>query len=132
MSRENVELATRGFEAFNRRDLDAFLALCDSEVEVYSRLAELEGGPYRGHDGVRGWWDNIRALAPDIRSEIDDVEDVGDLTVVRLRARGHGVGSNAPIEQTQWLVTKWRDKKAVWVRIFLSEAEALEAAGLSE
>jgi ketosteroid isomerase-like protein len=133
MSRENVELAMRGFEAFNRRDLDAFLALCDPEVEVYSRLAELEGGrPYRGHDGVRSWWDNIFALAPDIGSEIDDVEHVGDMTLVRLRARGHGVGSDAPIEQTQWLVTKWHDQKAVCVRIFLSEAQALEATGLSE
>jgi ketosteroid isomerase-like protein len=133
MSQENVELAHRAFDAFNRRDLDAFLAHCDPEVEVYSRLAELEGGrPHRGHDGVRSWWDNIFALAPDIRPEIDDVEDAGDMTVVRLRVRGHGVGSDAPIEQTQWLVTKWRDKQAVWVRIFLSEAEALEAAGLSE
>jgi len=36
------------------------------------------------------------------------------------------------MEQTQWIVTKWRDGKAVWWRVLLSEAEAFEAAGLSE
>jgi hypothetical protein len=30
------------------------------------------------------------------------------------------------------MVTKWRDKKAVWWKILLSEAEALQAAGLRE
>ena len=50
-SQENVELIYRGIDAYNRRDLDAFLALCDPEVEFYSRLIEVEGGgPLRGHD----------------------------------------------------------------------------------
>jgi len=31
MSQENVELASRAYEAFNRRDLDALLALVDPE-----------------------------------------------------------------------------------------------------
>jgi ketosteroid isomerase-like protein len=33
MSEENVELAHRAYDAFNRRDLDAFLAFNDPEVE---------------------------------------------------------------------------------------------------
>ena len=37
MSQENVELALRAFDAFNRRDLDAALALVDEDVEVFSR-----------------------------------------------------------------------------------------------
>jgi hypothetical protein len=41
-------------------------------------------------------------------------------------------GSNAPMKQTNWDVTEWRDKKAIWWRTFRIEAEALEAAGLSE
>ncbi|MEK6271468.1 MAG: nuclear transport factor 2 family protein [Actinomycetota bacterium] len=133
MSKENVELAYRATDAFNRRDLDALLAIADPDVEVYSRLVELEGGgPFRGHAGVRTWWQNFLAIAPDLRSEIEGVRDAGDMTVTRIRQRGHGVGSDAPIEQTQWIVTQWRNGKAIWVRIVVSEAEALEAAGLSE
>jgi ketosteroid isomerase-like protein len=38
MSQENVELALRADDAFKRGDLDAFLALCDPDLEFHSRL----------------------------------------------------------------------------------------------
>jgi ketosteroid isomerase-like protein len=133
MSEENVERAYQAADAFNRRDLDALLALCDPNIEFHSRLTELEGGrPYRGHDGIRSWWESLFAISLDFSSEIEDVREAGDTTVVRVRQRGHGLGSDAPIDQTHWMVTKWRHKKGVWCRIYLSEAEALEAAGLRE
>ena len=60
MSQENVELIQRAFEAFNRRDLDAFLELMAPEVEFTPYERALEGlGPYRGHDGVRTWWEEV-------------------------------------------------------------------------
>jgi ketosteroid isomerase-like protein len=56
MSQENVELLHRAYDAFNRRDLDALLALCDPDVEFISYTMQVErGDPYRGHDGVRSW-----------------------------------------------------------------------------
>jgi hypothetical protein len=42
MSGGNVELALRAYEAFNRRDWDAFVALMDVEVEVVTRIAAVE------------------------------------------------------------------------------------------
>jgi ketosteroid isomerase-like protein len=133
MLQENVELAYQVGDAFNRRDLDAFLTLAAPDVEANSRIVELEGGgPFRGHDGIRSWWNNLRAVVPDLRYEIEEVQDVGDVTIARVRQHGHGIGSDIPIEQAQWIVTRWRDKKAVWWRVVLSEAEALEAAGLAE
>jgi ketosteroid isomerase-like protein len=133
MSQENVELAHRLTDAFKRRDLDAFLALCDPDAAFHSRLVELEGGgPFRGHDGIRSWWENILAVSPDFSAETDEVRDAGDMTVSRVRQRGRGGESDAPMDQTQWIVTRWRNGKAIWSRVFLSEAEALEAAGLRE
>ena len=133
MSQENVELAYRASHAFNRRDLDALLALCDPDLEFHSRLVAVEGGgPQRGHDGIRTWWENVHAAWRDFSSEIEEVRDLGDVTVARQRFRAQGIQSDAPIEQMQWLVTQWRDGKAIWWRTFQSEAEALEAAGLKE
>lgn len=133
MSQENIELVYRGAEAFNRRDLDAFLALTDRDVEFTSRFLELEGGgPYRGHDGIRTWWENVFGIWSDVRAEIAEVRDQGDVTVTRVRFRGHGMESDAPWEQTQWQVAEWQQGKATRLRIFLSEAEALEAAGVRE
>ena len=50
MPQESIDLLHQTFDAFNRRDLDAFLALCDPEVEFISYLMQVAGGqPYRGH-----------------------------------------------------------------------------------
>jgi ketosteroid isomerase-like protein len=43
MSQENVELARQAFDVFNRRDLAAYLALMDADVEAGSLLVALEG-----------------------------------------------------------------------------------------
>jgi ketosteroid isomerase-like protein len=93
MSQENVELAYPAADALNRRDLDAFLSLCDSHLEFHSRLVELEGGePYRGHDGIRSWWENLLRVFPDFSTENEEVRDLGDMTLTRTRVRGHGHG----------------------------------------
>ena len=133
MSQENIELGQRAAEAFSRHDLDGFLAVCDPDVEFTSRHVGLEGGDsHRGHDGVRIWWEKLLAVFPDFSSEIEEVRDLGDVTIARHRFRGRGIESDAPIEQTNWQVTKWRNRKAIWWRSCLSEAEALEAADLRE
>ena len=42
------------------RDLVAFLALCDRDVEFISYWMEVEGGgSYRGDGGVRRWWESL-------------------------------------------------------------------------
>jgi len=54
------------------------------------------------------------------------------VTVARVRLRGQGMESDAPTEQTSWVITESRHKKAIWWRNLRSEAEALEAAGPRE
>ena len=131
MSQENVELAQQAFDAFNRRDLGAFLALMDADVEAGSRLVAMEGG-YHGHDGIRQWWRNLLDAIPDYTLETVEARDLGDLTLTMLRTRGHGADSDTPVEDTVWVVVDWRDKKVVRWRVLSTEAEALEAAGLPE
>ena len=133
MSDENVELVYEANEAFNRRDLDALLALLRPRHRVVPAIVELEGGgPYRGHGGARRWWESLLAVAPDFRSEVDEVRDLGDVTVVRVRLRGHGAASGASMEESIWQLGEWRQGKCVRFRTFAREAEALEAARLSE
>jgi ketosteroid isomerase-like protein len=133
MSQENVERVHRAYDAFNRRDLDAFVALMDPEVELMTRFMELEGDPYyRGHAGVREWWRELLAVFPDFNSEVLEVRDRDDSIIVAVRVRGHGVEGGVPFEQVVWQAIKIRNGKATWWRNFGSEAEALEAAGLRE
>ena len=76
MSRENVDLTLLMYEIFNRRDLDAVLALMHDEVEIEPRLGALEGD-YRGHEGVRRWWSGLLDLLPDYRAEVTECRTSG-------------------------------------------------------
>jgi SnoaL-like domain len=60
VSQENVELAYRAFDASARHDLDVFVAFHDPDCEIQPLLAAV-GGNYHGHDGVREWWEDLRA-----------------------------------------------------------------------
>ena len=131
MSEENVELALRAYDTFNRRDLDAFLELMADDVHAESRLAAVEGG-YHGHEGVRRWWRNLLEIFPDYATEAEDVRDLGGVTLTCLLTRAHGVASDTPLVERLWQPIRWRDGKCVWWTICSTEAEALEAAGLSE
>jgi ketosteroid isomerase-like protein len=126
MSQQNVGLAEEVFDAFNRRDSDAFLALMDPDVDAVPRLAATEGG-YRGHNGIRDWWRTLFDSFPDYTVETVEARELGNMTLTTLRTRGHGAGSDTPVEDTVWMVAEWRDQKVVRWRVLSTEAEALEA-----
>jgi ketosteroid isomerase-like protein len=131
MSQENVELTYQVYDAFNRRDSAAFLGLMAADVEAWPRLAALEGG-YHGHDGIGRWLQNLLDAIPDFAVEVVEVRELGDGTLTKMHTSGHGADSDSPLEETVWVAIQWRDKKVDWWGAFATEAEALEAAGLSE
>lgn len=131
MSEKNVELHHQAVDAFNRRDLDAFLALMDADVESVPRLASMEGS-FHGHDGVGRWWQNLLDAFPDFTAEIVEVHDLGDLTLATVRTSGHGAGSETPLDQRMWEIVRWRRGKCIWRGTFETRAEAMEAGGLRE
>jgi ketosteroid isomerase-like protein len=133
MSQENVELFYRAIDAFNRRDLDALMALMDDDVEFVVRQTAMEGeSSHRNHDGVRRWWNSLFDVFPDYNVEVVEVRDLGDLTFATIHLRGHGAGSAAPTDQAIWIMVRSRRGKAVWWHTSDTRAEVLEAVGLSE
>ena len=127
MSQENVDAVRSTFDAFQRRDLDAFLRCFDADVEYRSLVLELEG-TYIGHDGMRRWWDGVLAVFPDWNPTIVESRGVGDSVVSRVRAEGHGTGSGIARERDIWHVAEVHDGRLRWSAFFRTEAEALEAA----
>jgi SnoaL-like domain len=96
---------------------------------LVSRHLQLDrSGHLRGHAAVRRWWETLRSVYPNFTSEIDEVQDLGDVTVARQHFRGEGISSGAQMEQRQWIVMKWRHNKVVWPRSCPAAAEALEVA----
>jgi ketosteroid isomerase-like protein len=129
MSRENLEVMREAYAAITDDDLDAFLALAHPEIEFRSLIAEAEGRTYRGHEGVREWWESvIRSLG--VRPGPEQIEGFRDRGVTRLGLAGQIGGVEVP--QTMWMAWRFRDGLLVWWTTFRTEREALEAVGLRE
>jgi len=129
MSQENVKVVEMVYAAINRDDLDAFLALAHPEIEFRSLIAEAEGRTYHGHDGVREWWDEV--IHPlEIRPGPEAIEGFRDRGITRMGLSGSIGGVRVP--QQMWMAWRVRDGLLVWWETFRTEAEALQAVGLSE
>jgi ketosteroid isomerase-like protein len=130
MSQANVEVVKAAYAAVNRRDIDALLALVDPQVEFRSLIAEAEGRTYHGHSGVREWW---RSVVEPLGAhwELEQIRAVGEEHVVwGFRVVGRIEGVDVP--QSMWQANRVRHGLVTWWGTFRTEAEALEAAGLSE
>jgi hypothetical protein len=131
MPRENVDLFRRTVEAYNARDIDAFIALFDPDVEFHSSFAGVGAVPR-----ARG--------APEVASR-----PRGDLG----RRHPHGAGGllrprrvHAHPERPAWARTAQRgggrngrcvgsavrDGLIVYMKSYVSKEEALSDLGVSE
>jgi ketosteroid isomerase-like protein len=134
MSRENVELVQRAFEALNRRDVEAFLEVTDQNVvQDWSRAVGPERGIYHGRDEVvgflRSWWDAFDESV----LVVDELIDAGDQVVAVFHGRQRGRSSGAVVEgRGSVLVWTLRDGKLASSTLYQERDEALEAVRLSE
>jgi ketosteroid isomerase-like protein len=129
VSQADIDAVRESHEAFRRRDLDEFLRYIDPEVEFRSLVLEVEG-EYRGHDGIRSWWDNVTAVFPDWQPRVEDAREIGDRVVLRVRAEGAGTGSGIGLDRDIWQVVEVRDGRLRWWSFYRTEQEALQAAAL--
>jgi hypothetical protein len=103
----------------------------DDEVEVGSRQVAIEGG-YHGHQGVRRWWTDLFAAFPDYTAEVEELRELGDVILARIRGSAKSAHGDTLMLDRFWQVGRWRDGKCLWWRNYSTEAEALEAIGLRE
>jgi ketosteroid isomerase-like protein len=131
MSQENVEIARRCCEAFDRGEYEAALEALDPEIE-YDMTHFPDGQVYRGREGVReafriwlGTWD-------DYRQEREEFIDAGDSVVVCVREHGRGKGSGLELTRVTFGVWTMLDGRVVRICFYGTRAQALAAVGLSE
>ena len=134
MSQENVEIVRNAFDAFARGDTEGLLQLADEEV-VITQPVELPGATrqQRGHSGVMEafaiWpeqWDDYRI------ESVRVLADPADQVVVSINQSGRGKQSGIAVEMDFTLLFTLREEKVTRWQLFVDEAQALEAAGLSE
>jgi ketosteroid isomerase-like protein len=135
MSEENVDAFRRGIEAYNWRDIDAFLEVFDPMVEIHPLTLAMFGQEttiYRGHEGIRQFVRDVDEVLPQIQVELLEIRDLGERIVASGRIQARGRASGAEVESPISWVVEFRDDRVVRMRDYLDPKEALEAAGLAE
>lgn len=80
-----MEIVKRGIHAYNRRDVHAFAELTTADIEVVpAMLGVVEGGNYRGREGIETWYRESRDTWEQQPLIGDDFRDLG---LAALRAR---------------------------------------------
>jgi ketosteroid isomerase-like protein len=133
MASQNVEVVRRGYELFNRGEIDAAIEGMDPDIEwtVLEVLPDTQ--TYHGPEGVRRFWERWRETFEEFQVEPEELLDAGDQVVVVFSPRGRGRGSGATV-QSPAIAQVWtlREGKPVRVEMYPSRATALEAVGLEE
>jgi ketosteroid isomerase-like protein len=134
MAQENIgTLARRWSQAFNARDMTTLADLTSPDFEFVPYLGSLiETSVYRGHDGLRSYFEDVRSAWEEIKVRQAEVREVGDHTISFGELRGKGRASGLEVQMSLAWVGDWRDGKLVRLVTYTNRDEALEAAGLEE
>ena len=131
MSRENVEMVERWFAGMAEGELGAHL--WDADLIVDNTPNFPVTGPYRGHDGLRRWWDELTEVVEGAEVRLQEATSLDEervLTVQRLI--GDMTYTRIPIDAPWTAIFIVRGGKLCRVSGYVTRKQALEAAGLSE
>jgi ketosteroid isomerase-like protein len=135
MSQENVELAYRSLDAFNRRDADAWAALLSPEVESESLKMSL-GSERCTAGGRRRERGRRRSSKPWRAASTSSSMRSGTWVMTgaspEIVTTGRGRGSGVPFEFHTWQLVSFAEGLITRRQVFRNRDEALEAAGLEE
>ena len=129
MTETNADLVRERFEAMREGDVEAMLPLIHPEFEVTTPPGlAAEPDTYRGHEGIRRYFESFYEAMDRVSFEADDFIEVGDRVVIptMLRTRGRTTG----IETEQRVVQVWelKDELAFRIEVYATVEEAMEAA----
>lgn len=126
MTHEARELGLRALALLEQDDAESLVALCDPDVELRPLIAGVSGSEYRGHDGVRRWFDELSSSfdernAPAVNLETPDDDSALAEIALHLRGRGSGI----EIDRTVYGAGRVRDGRLLWWGFFEDRDEAL-------
>jgi uncharacterized protein len=131
---QNAEVVRKLYELFARRDLEAaFPAYADPSFELrvpplYPDTPEV----FRGREGVERWIAMVDEVWAEWRFEPERYLDSGSTVVVLTRLVAEGSSSGIHLEREVAHLWTVEEGRATSIRVYLNQADALEAAGLRD
>ena len=130
MSQENVEIVRRAFAAYDKGNMSEMLELMADDMTTHRM--DPDGATYHGQEGffkaTADWTEDFE----DWSASPEKFVDAGDHVLVRVHQTARGATSGVPVESHFWFVFTLRAGKIARLSFHVTEADAREAAGLSE
>jgi|SRR5215211_153677 len=84
MSQQNLEVVKLAISNINERDVDTYLSVCHSDIELITPVAVIEG-PNKGEQGVRGFFEAISEATRTFELQIERLQPLeGDRVLAWL------------------------------------------------
>ena len=133
MSESDIDSLRRGYEAFNRRDLEGLLAFFHADATwIPSYSAWGEGRVYHGHEGVGRLFEDMERDWQEFQSEPEEFRQVGDWILVLGYVRAIPKEGGREIRSPTAWIWEMHDGKAKRLQAYTDPRRALEALGISE
>jgi ketosteroid isomerase-like protein len=132
MSRENVEVVVTAYERFNGGEGRPDLEFWHEDGEYHAAREDPDYAVHRGFAAIKAQFARWVEAYPDLRVELVEAGDNGDVVFAWVRMTGHGAESGIPMEMELAHVITMRDGKATKLVEYFDRGEGLAAAGLAE
>jgi ketosteroid isomerase-like protein len=127
MSREDVEVVGRSFDAWNSGDVEAIRRCYTDEPDIRTGMTEF-GRSFEGDDPIRHWVAEMRETWSEVHWDPERIFEAGDLVVSFYRAVG--IGRESGVDSRATSPASAASARGASEHVFLDRADALEAAGL--
>ena len=126
-------MVRKAYAAWSGNDLDALLRVSDPEVVLLTSGSFPDLAPvYRGHQGLREFWEAMRAPWDWFQLDVKHIVEGEDCAAFLVAFRARGKDSGVITDMEQGHAMRFRHGRAVTVSTHTSFGQALEAVGLSE
>jgi ketosteroid isomerase-like protein len=124
---EPAEVIRGAYDAFNRRDVPAFLARLHPDVRWYTLDLTIKPRFLRGREEVGGFIDSLLQTSAVFTTEPEEMRSTGELVLVRICHRSRREALSP--ETTYRVVHLWtvRDGQIVKHRFYLAMSKAAKA-----
>jgi ketosteroid isomerase-like protein len=131
VSSERIRIVREGYDGWNRRDFDAMVCRLAPDV-LWSTAGVFPGlkPMYRGHDGVRRFWDAMQEAWELIEIKPRLFVEHDDKVVAQFHFHARGRESGAEVKMDWLHVFTFEDDLVVAVAGYREVDEALAAEGL--
>jgi ketosteroid isomerase-like protein len=133
MSQENVAIVRRLYESWGRGEFGTELTdLVDPYAVFAVRPQFPEFGTFVGPDGIEKFMRRFLEQWERLTIEAPKLESVGETVFAHVVQRGKGRASGIEGDNTYFMLFTFRAGRVIRIDAVMDEAEAREAAGLSE